>query len=225
MVGDEVEQDANVIDRDGGVHKDQPEAVESCHRLVADKGGAISLHSSLGGRCDGVERPMLLFGERSEIERAKLGGHPGGANIGEVAGCDRRQIISVGDQESGMIGQGDGMLNTGPHAVITARLPRQPGLERINPAPALDGPIAGIEVAVRLVRLEEIVDTRCERRREACWFSHQQRRALLCHARHLVQVPHHRISAFDPGTTVALGGGEKGGASVGSIDVQPDALF
>ena len=36
VVGDEVEQDANVIDRDGGVHKDQPEAVESCHRLVAD---------------------------------------------------------------------------------------------------------------------------------------------------------------------------------------------
>ncbi len=102
--------------------------------------------------------------------------------------------------------------------------PREPELQHVDPSGALERAVARVVLGVQLVRLEQVVGAVGETRRQQLGLAHQQRRALLRHPHHLVEVPHERIGSVDPGQTMPFGRREQRRPAVATVDMQPESV-
>ena len=171
---------------------------------------------------------LIEFGHaaRPQVDRPEVRGDPGEHDVGEVTGDHRGEAPAGGlDGGPGVVGHGHRVIDAGREPAVAPGPPGQPQFERVDPPGALERAVAVVVLGVELVGLEEVVGAAGEAGAQAGGVPHQQRRALLGDAHHLVEVPDERVRPIDSGHPVPLVLGEQGGAAVAAIDVEPQVVF
>ena len=140
----------------------------------------------------------------------------------ELCRCDDLPAGTRAEHRLGVLGQGDPVGDRVAERGEPEHLDRQPQLQRADAARELDAAVAEVDLAAEGVA--QVLAVQREGPLEQARLADQDGAGLVGLEQPLVRVDRQRIGALYPGQRLPARLAQRGGGSVGAVDVEPQSL-